>query len=299
MLTIFSTPKPFRNHIGVIQTNAIQSWVLLSPQCEVILFGNEEGTDKIVAQFGIRHIPEAECNEYGTPLVSDMFKIAQDIASYPLMCYVNADIILMSDFLPAICQVKGQPFLISGQRWDVDLKEPIDFDKPDWETYLRAHVAKYGKLHPRTGLDYFVFPRGMYRDIPPFAIGRPAWDNWVIYKARSLAVPVIDATKMVTVIHQNHGYSHVQMGKVGTWEGPEAERNRALAGGSEHSFNLNHATLLLTHHGLKRGLTIKHLYFRLESMSVLAPHLRFLGIPKKILIVLSKTIRSMLGIAKN
>lgn len=43
MLTIFAAPKPFYGYIGVIQTNAIQSWLLLRPECEVILFGDEEG----------------------------------------------------------------------------------------------------------------------------------------------------------------------------------------------------------------------------------------------------------------
>jgi len=65
------------------------------------------------------------------------------------------------------------------------------------------------------GLDYFIFPCGLFRDIPPFAVGRPAWDNWLVYKARSLGLPVIDATKMVTAIHQNHAYSHHPMGKEG------------------------------------------------------------------------------------
>jgi len=76
MLTIFSVPKPFHGRIGVIQTNAIRSWVLLRPACEVILFGNEEGTAEIASRFGIRHIPDVERNEYGTPLVSSVFSTA-------------------------------------------------------------------------------------------------------------------------------------------------------------------------------------------------------------------------------
>ena len=51
MLTLFSTPKPFRGHIAVIQTNAIRSWLELEPACEVILFGDEEGTAEVAAAF--------------------------------------------------------------------------------------------------------------------------------------------------------------------------------------------------------------------------------------------------------
>ena len=28
MLTIFTTPKPFRGHIGIIQRNALKSWTI-------------------------------------------------------------------------------------------------------------------------------------------------------------------------------------------------------------------------------------------------------------------------------
>lgn len=261
---------------------------MLCPECEVILFGNEEGTTEIASELGIRYLPDVESNEYGTPLVSSMFSIAQHIASHQLMCYVNADIILMSDFLTAIRQVQRQSFLLIGQRWDVDLKEPVDFDKPDWETYLQARVAMHGRLHPPTGIDYFVFSRGLYDDIPPFAIGRPGWDNWMVYQARSLKVPVIDATKVITAIHQNHDYSHHPEGKAGVWEGPERKRNIELMGGVDHAFTLNHATLLLTPQGLRRPLTLKYLYFRLRAIPSLFPPLHFLNTVMRALLKLIK-----------
>ena len=299
MLTIFTTPKPFRGYIGVIQTNAIQSWILLRPEPEVILFGNEEGAAEVASRFGIRHVPDIECNEYGTPLLNSIFSIAQDIASHQLMCYVNTDIILMSDFLPAIRQVQRQSFLIVGQRWDVDVKEPVDFDKPDWEACLRTRVTEEGKLHPKSGIDYFVFSRGLYGDIPPLAIGRGVWDNWLIYRARSLKAPVIDATKVITVIHQNHDYSHDPKGGTGVWKGPEAIRNCELAGWGEHALNLEHATWIFTSQGMRRALTLRHLYFRLDAVTMLSSHLHFLRRPMKALTRLIIHIRSLLGITRN
>lgn len=266
MLTIFTTAKPFRGQIKVIQTNAIQSWTLLRPACEIILFGDEEGTAEVAAKQGIRHVIDVERNEYGTPLISDMFKIAQEIASYPLMCYVNSDIILTSGFLPAISQVRRDTFLLVGQRWDVDLKVELDFSDPNWEEQLRSHVAEVGTLHGPSGLDYFVFSRGLYRDMPPFAVGRTAWDGWMTYRARSLGVPVIDATDIITVIHQNHDYSHYPGGKTGVWGRAEANRNRGLAKRSHYVIGLHNATLILTPKGLRPALTRKHLWLRLRAM---------------------------------
>lgn len=280
MLTIFTIPKPFRGQIEIIQHNAIQSWLQLRPSCEIILFGDEDGTEEAAREFRVRHVPDIMRNEYGTPLINEVFDIAQQISTHQLMCYVNADIILLSDFLKAVQQIherKGR-FLIIGQRWDVDLKRVWDFAKPDWESKLRAYVSKDGRLHPSTGIDYFTFSRGQYRNIPPFAVGRPAWDNWLIYRARFLHIPVIDATEVVTAIHQNHGYEHVSQGVKGTYNGPEGSRNLELAGGFAHVFTLQDASRILTSQGLKRPrLTIQHLCRRIYTLPVLHPRLRFVA----------------------
>ena len=68
MLTIFSTPKLFRGHIGDIQRNALRSWLLLDPQAEVILFGDEEGTAEVCQELGLRHEPQVLRSEHGTLL---------------------------------------------------------------------------------------------------------------------------------------------------------------------------------------------------------------------------------------
>ena len=129
MLTLFTIAKPFHGHIAVIQRNAIRSWTSLRPACEIILFGDDEGTAKTAADFGVRHIPDVACNEYGTPLLNDIFEKAQRVARHNLLCYVNADIILMSDFMRAVEEVarRKRRFLMVGQRWDLDVQEPLDF----------------------------------------------------------------------------------------------------------------------------------------------------------------------------
>jgi len=273
MLTIFSIPKPFRGHIAVIQTNAIRSWTLLRPPCEVMLFGDEKGTAEIATELGVRHFPDVVCNEYGTPLVNSVFEIAQNVGRHRLMCYANADIILMSDFLRAITQVRKHSFLLVGQRWDVEVKEPVDFSDPLWETTLLAYLKENGKLHPKFGIDYFVFPRGLWGDIPPFAIGRPGWDNWMVYRARYRGFAVIDGTKVITAVHQNHDYSHLLGGEEDMRKGTEAQRNLDLLGGRHYSFNVRDATHLLTPDDLKSAMSMKHLYRRLERLPEVHPRL--------------------------
>jgi hypothetical protein len=251
VLTVFSVPKPFVGHIGVIQRNAIRSWTRLRPECQVILCGDEPGTREAAAEFRAEWIPGIAQNEFGTPLVSSVFEVAEERATNRLLCYVNADVMLLSDFTGAARRVAAAEleFLMIGQRWDLDVTDEF-VHKSEWEIDVRRRVTETGVLHPPWGSDYFVYPSGTIGPLPAFAVGRPAWDNWMIYDARRRGIPVVDATASVLVIHQNHDYAHVKMGSDGGWEGPEADRNRALLGDGDRIFLLADATHRLLSSGL-------------------------------------------------
>ena len=285
MITIFSCPKPFRSHINIIQRNAIRSWTKLSRKLQVILLGDEEGMSAVANKFGIQQISNIGRNESGTPLVNSMFEAAAKAAIYDKMCYVNADIILMADFIYAVSRVFAEVprSLMVGRRWNVDLKEPLDFTA-DWEQRLRTKVEQHGKLYRNFAIDYFVFPKGVWGEIPPFAIGRPGWDNWMLYEASSLNIPIIDLTKMATVVHQNHDYSHHPQGKVGAMKGKESKQNIKLAGEIAPVYSILDAQYCLTAEGIKRKLTryyspfylYRHLVILSESHRFLKPLVNFI-----------------------
>lgn len=252
MLTIFAIPKPFRGHIGVIQRNAIRSWLELRQSCEIILLGDDEGTAEVAKELKVRHVPRVERNDQGTPLVNSVFSEAQAIATYPRLCYVNADIILMSDFLPAVqtvCNEIGQALMV-GRRWDVEIKDRLEFTN-GWEKRLRNTILTQGKRQVPSAIDYLVFTRNFFGEIPPFAVGRPKWDNWMLYRARSKNIPIVDLTKRVEVVHQNHDYSHHPDGDQ-MWESKEAKRNMELAGGQMNLYTILDAQYYLTKKGMRR-----------------------------------------------
>ena len=278
MLTIFSCPKPFRGHSNIIQKNAIQSWARLSPKPQIILLGNEEGAAAVANEFGICQIPNMERNEFGTPLVNSLFREAEKAAIFDNMCYVNADIILMTDFMDALKSVFAEMphSLMVGRRWNLDVKEPLDFTA-DWERELRTRVARQGKLYPHFGIDYFVFPRGIWNEIPPFAVGRPAWDNWILYQAYSQRIPIIDLTKMTTVAHQNHDYSHHPQGWAGAMKGEESKRNLKLASEVAQVYSLLDAQYQLTRRGVRRRATPYYSPFYLyRNLVILSESYQFL-----------------------
>jgi hypothetical protein len=255
VLTFFSIPKAFTGHIGIIQRNAIRSWLLLHPDVEIILFGSDEGTVKVAREFSLRHEPSVERNEFGTILIDSVFAKAQSAARHDVLCYVNCDILLMGDFRRALARVTPahREFLMVGQRWDVDVAKPLSFERPDWQGELRTLALSRNKKRPAEWIDYFVFSRGLYGpDMPPFAVGRTSWDNWLVWKALESRKPVVDASPVVMAVHQNHDYNHHPQGEHGAWHGAEADRNAELAGRSRRT--VADATLVLTDEGERPNL---------------------------------------------
>jgi len=237
-LTIFTAPKPFTNpHINIIQRNAIQSWLHLE-DVVVMLIGNEPGIGEAANEFGVVHVPQVDRDDKGVPTVKSVMAVGHTFSTSPLLCYANADMILMSDMVRAARQVAAQEkdFLMVGQRWDLDLPGPLDFSG-DWEARLRAEVARRGEFYTPWGIDYFVFPRHLYTEVPNFTIGRPAWDNWMVFHASTSWGAAVDATRSVTVVHQVHDYSHLP-GNKPPYGSEVAKRNLVLAGGRKCVYNM-------------------------------------------------------------
>ena len=256
MLTIFSTPKPFEGHIGVIQRNAIESWKRLHPDVEVILFGDDAGAAEAAAALGVRHVSSVRRNEHGTKFLSSIFDQAQDIARHNALCYVNCDILLMSDFIRSISAVATQfsKFLVVGQRWDTDVREAIEYNDPQWQERLRKKALAENHQRPPQWIDYFAFSRGLYyQNTPPFVIGRPGWDNWLLWKARASGAAVVDASSAVLPVHQNHDYSYHPDGEAGVWQGKEAQQNYALLENGRCFRTIENATHRLTPTGLRQN----------------------------------------------
>lgn len=230
-ITFFSAPKPFTDpHIATIQRNAVRSWTLL-PDVDVILLGEEEGLDETAQELEVKHLRNVPRSESGAPLISSMFALTRENSQSELLCIINADMILMPDFIEATKRVLElrEKFVLVSQRWDLDITNPLFFSE-GWVNRLRENVQKRGQLHRPAGSDFFLFPKSCYTEIPDFAIGRAGWDNWMIYKARQQKWPVIDCTPSIMIVHQNHDYRHLPGGK-SHYTHPETVENIRLAGG--------------------------------------------------------------------
>lgn len=253
MITIFSAPKPFSDpKISLIQCNAIRSWINLEDEVEVILLGDEQGIKETADSLGTGWIGPLDRAPSGAPIVRSVFEEARRVAKHPVLCYVNADIIFLSGFLESIriTANRFESFLIVGQRWDLGLDEALDFPS-GWEDTLQTQLVREGRRHPPMGSDYFIFPSDHFQMMPEFALGRAGWDNWMIFRARNLHIPVVDASEVITAIHQDHDYAHLPGGRP-HYELPESRANVELAGGVETIFTLRDATWTMDASGVRR-----------------------------------------------
>jgi len=233
MLTIFSTPKPFRGHSGIIQRNALHSWTLLHPDAEVILFGNEDGAAEICQELRIRHEPEVRRNDNGTKYLNYLFDRARDLSRHKYLCYANCDIMLMPDFCEAlkVTATAHDEFLMIGRRWDTDITGLWDFQHSEWDQQLRSLALRRGRQKGSSWVDYFCFSRDLYyKKMPPFLIGRNGWDPWLTWFARNNRVPLVDASRVVVAVHQNHDYAYLKRGTTTAVSDAEANYNWNLGG---------------------------------------------------------------------
>ncbi len=258
-------PKPFREHIGVIQRNAITSWTKLVPRPEIILFGHEEGVAERARELGLIHIREVARNERGTPLLADIFKRAEEHGSHDVLAYVNADIILPQQFMAGVEKVRERfsRFLAVGRRTNLEIREELDFGA-GWEKKLEGWRVREGQLESHTGIDFFVFPRGTYEQVPPLAIGRIWFDQWCIKYARKKGLPVIDLTSFAPIVHQLHDYNHVAGGKEGgVYGGAEANENLVYYDERPHTYTILSAT-----HAISADGRIRRVFLRAQRLGL-------------------------------
>lgn len=153
-------------------------------------------------EYGVVHIPDIPVNEFGTPYLDTAFQRAQEVATNDMMCYVNADIIFFDDLLVTLDHIPFEKYLVVGRRWDIDMDQLIDFHAYESRNSFKELVLTDAQQNQPYGSDYFIFTKHCLGQLPAFTVGRPYWDNWMIYNARAKGMPAIDASLAIVDVHQ-------------------------------------------------------------------------------------------------
>jgi len=275
-ITLCSIPKAFTGIYARLQHNALQNWVrVLAPQ-NIILFGDEVGVAEAAQRYGCQHQP-CHVNDWGTPILSDVFARAAAVVQTPYLAFVNADILLEENLLETLRALSVQKdlspngFLGVARRWNLDIDDDADVSQSDSFLKLKHKAFAANDLYPPVGMDLFVFPRTFFADIPPFSIGWPGakYDNWMLWYARSKGLSVVDMTRAVTLVHQNHpGVSGDEPGRyIEHW------RNLRFAGGYGRCYDLGDVThvfsedlQLIKHVSRRYGLWLRRMLQRCRDL---------------------------------
>ena len=286
MITFITTFKPFKHPFDIIQLNALKSWLRFCPPCEIVVTGAEEGVEEAIGNLPhIKILPQLRRTASGAPLLDDLVKTGESVANHDLICLINGDIIIVDDILKLVKQVKKlfqNNFLLTCRRYDISINELINDNWCEKVKLLREQaLIAYSKSKKRPkGTDLFVFGKGLFNKIPPFAVGRLVWSRWLIYKALAMGKPVIDATESLTVLHQQHSFEHIKehivrnalsKGKFGYDAivlGQDYKRNLILGGVAAY-FSEEDCDYILTKQSIYRRTDVKFLLRKLFTKPLL------------------------------
>jgi FkbM family methyltransferase len=188
-------------------------------------------------------IKNTKTNMYNVPILGDMYKfVFNKCPNAKTYTYINGDILGKQDFIETLNVV--QPigdFLMIGKRTNVEWSDNIDSSHPDFD--FDVHF-KNGALFRSDAQDYFTVTKNAinWDNIPPFVIGRPGYDNWLvdhIYHNNNVAL--IDGTKTVSIIHQTGNDGNFAHGGKKVKSSSDKEYNRRIGKGQWDHGETHHA----------------------------------------------------------
>lgn len=251
MITLFTTAKSFDGEARQRQFNALRSWKALHPEVEIFLFGKGSGYSQAAAELGLVWVENIATGESGCPRIDRMFAHIDQYAKHPVRAFLNCDILLLGNILDAVQRVDLTRYLMVARRVNLDLREFI-VGESEWQERLTQAIRRDGQIGRPTAIDMFLYRGDVWQDLPPLVVGRAGYDNFLVYHCRLNRVPVVNASDTVTLVHQNHDYSHVAGGVQEVWNDSDALRNYDATGSRDRLFSILDADWRLTGKGLCR-----------------------------------------------
>lgn len=244
--TLFSVFKSAEDpHIRVIQRNALNAWLRLSPRPEILVFGDVPGVADLCAEFGVRHVPGIPVDEDNHERLDAAYQIAWELGAHDRMLHINADMILPPYFTDLVDCIDAERYLLIGERWDTPVKGELDFSDGWWER-LNDLAQRRGASGSVTSMDYFLHQRHAFT-LPELSARSWYSDNVIVQQCLLSGIPVLDASRVLRVVHQRHDHAYA---------GDNAQRavnaasQRAQAHLVDGVKNLAHATYRLIPGGM-------------------------------------------------
>ncbi|KAK6174333.1 hypothetical protein SNE40_017634 [Patella caerulea] len=189
-----------------VYTNTFLNWKKFKPHVQPVVFTNESAVIKQAMEHGWECQPLLHVSPYNVPILKYMYIQVQQKYRSRFYAYVNSDILFDDGLIKTLTAVnsstslpKVTPLLIIGQRTNV-----LNVTLAESSTFQKLHeISKRGRLFHTYAEDYFITDRRFpWETIPELAIGRPAYDNFLVLFARAGNMTVIDSTATILAVHQ-------------------------------------------------------------------------------------------------
>jgi hypothetical protein len=159
----------------------------------------------------VRTYPK-ELKPLDPPSIKDLFLDAINKTENQYLCYVNSDIIFLSDFCDTFNDLKEthtKPFQMVGKRRDWVNHCDLDINNLPDEQIVK--IAGDLPLRNTEHCDYFCFHKYVYLSLnsknffPNFLIARGSFDRCMLWLPRQLGYDSIDCSESIYAIHhQEH-----------------------------------------------------------------------------------------------
>ena len=200
------------------------NWMSLRPYVIPVVFTNDTGLEEECRNQGWNVFPIREVAAGGVPVLKHMFMDAMDAYNTTFYAYSNSDILFTKTLIDTLSSLSNSlaneeiPVLIVGRRTNVEIGYLNETDGSSWDNLTSVSKAS-GNIFSSNAEDFFI-TSGVYPwdECANVVIGRPAYDNWLVYNARKRKHIVIDATGTLLAIHQTtsagnmEGHSHSNKG---------------------------------------------------------------------------------------
>ncbi|OVA20799.1 Reticulon [Macleaya cordata] len=215
-ITIFSAPNSFTGLVGARQMLAVRSWLALSPELRVVLFGQDPHLLSVVGALGSRVLvePNIDFTFLGTPFLHSMLARSQASIS-DISVLIDPETILLPDFMSTLNfvhkldhdwllvatspNVSQFPFYLdeAGQHWLREDGERIKVQKmQEFLAQKRQWSRCEGKIIMAWNTGELPLHAGV---LPPFLYGKGIHNHWIINEALSSDFRfVFDASEVIS-----------------------------------------------------------------------------------------------------
>ena len=260
VLLLFTTFKITSERFA-INNRTLYNWARLQPSVQPVLF-TETATDSDLTSratslgWAVHVAPQLRS---GYPVVSAMFKYCEKIAqkSTQFIGYANSDILFSGDLtvtLKFVADVQSDlstseretATFVIGKRSTLTPAEYVKHsdDRAGSQEFTATLNSTSIPRDSRLSIDYFIVSKDTFpwRDVPPFVVGKPGYDNWLVAMAVEWRLRVIDVTQTVPAIHQVVRAKHRDSG----WFSSDVCLNRDLVDPFNYDVGHTACALLFT-----------------------------------------------------